>query len=85
MAPWDALELLQHEITEYSEALGALPALVVANKVDLLPRAAAGVLHTLRQRSGLPVVGVSGREHTGLGELVAALRRAVEDGGREGG
>ena len=79
VAPWDALDLLQHEILEYSERLDTLPALVVANKLDLLP-APAAALRALRQRTDLPVVGVSAREHQGMPELLAALRRAMAEG-----
>ncbi|GAB4813947.1 hypothetical protein N2152v2_000993 [Parachlorella kessleri] len=52
--PWDALDLLQHEIQAYAEKLDRLPALVVANKIDLLPRPAS-VLRSIQQRTDLPV------------------------------
>jgi GTPase involved in cell partitioning and DNA repair len=77
--PWDALDLLQHEILEYSDRLDALPALVVANKIDLLPRPAS-VLKLLGQRTDLRVVGVSAKSNMGIGELLEALGQLVEGG-----
>lgn len=81
--PWDALDLLQHEILEYAERLDTLPALVVANKVDLLPRPAA-VIRDLEGRTDLPVVAVSGKERQGIPELLQALQRVVAEGSAGG-
>lgn len=79
LRPWQQLELLQEELEAYSPALVELPALVIANKTDLLPEPAAS-LAELRRRTELPVVGVSAREGTGLGPLVKALAELVPVG-----
>ncbi|KAL6778839.1 hypothetical protein ACKKBF_B04410 [Auxenochlorella protothecoides x Auxenochlorella symbiontica] len=73
LRPWRQLELLREEIAAYSPALAALPSIVIANKVDLLPRPSL-VLCALRERTHLPVLASSARDGTGVPELLRALR-----------
>ena len=51
---WDQLQLLQEELAAYSPHLSALPAIILANKVELL-RAPKATITALRRRTQLPV------------------------------
>lgn len=84
LRPWKQLELLQEEIAAYSPALAALPSVVVANKVDLLPRPAR-VLCALRERTDLPVLASSALDGTGVPELLRAMRALWAGEGVEAG
>ncbi|KAL4419463.1 hypothetical protein ABPG77_003576 [Micractinium sp. CCAP 211/92] len=64
--PAEQLRLLQEELGAYSPRLAALPALVVANKAELL-RSPARSLAALQRRCGdLPVVAISAKERATL-------------------
>jgi GTP-binding protein len=66
--PWKDLELVQHEVSEFSADLGNRPHVVAVNKVDLEP-----VRH-LRSRSRRKGVRfVSALTGEGLGELMDAI------------
>ena len=51
---WDQLALLQAELAAYSPRLARLPALVLANKAEMLS-APGRTLSALRKRTHLPV------------------------------
>ena len=51
---WDQLQLLQEELAAYSPHLSALPAIILAKKVELL-RAPKATITALRRRTQLPV------------------------------
>jgi GTPase involved in cell partitioning and DNA repair len=51
---WDQLQLLQEELAAYSPQLSALPAIILANKVELL-RSPKATITALRRRTQLPV------------------------------
>lgn len=63
----------QEELRLFDGALAALPALVVANKIDALadPWAALG---RLKAATGLPIVPVSAARGLGIARLRRALR-----------
>jgi len=74
-APKPAAAGRQEELRQFSPALLARPALVVANKVDLWPggRGRAATLAALRRRTRLPVLAVSAQRRTGTEALRACL------------
>ena len=73
LRPWKQLELLQAEVRAYSPALAELPAVVLANKVDLLDRPSK-IICSIRARTDLPVLGVSAAEGSGLEPVMGALK-----------
>lgn len=71
------LSVLQAELRRYSEELAEKPALVVANKVDLLSRSEA-TLTALKRRTTLPVVPTAAIHGAkGLGSLKQDLAALV--------
>jgi GTP-binding protein len=84
--PLEDLKVLEGEIRQYDADLLRRPKMVALNKVDLpgaLERAvqARGPL----ERAGIEVYPVSALTGQGVGELAAALFRAVPAHGRDGG
>ena len=73
LRPWKQLELLQAEVRAYSPALAELPAVVLANKVDL-PDRPSKIICSIRARTDLPVLGVSAAEGSGLEPVMGALK-----------
>ncbi|HEX7038518.1 MAG TPA: GTPase ObgE [Trueperaceae bacterium] len=71
--PADALRALRRELREYDPALLDRPALLAANKVDLVDDAERARLERELTRSGLPVVFASATQGTGLEDLKDAL------------
>ncbi|KAL4440538.1 hypothetical protein ABPG75_003539 [Micractinium tetrahymenae] len=64
--PAQQLRLLQEELEAYSPRLAALPALVVANKADLLRSPGRSIQALQRSCGGLPVVAISAKEQATL-------------------
>ena len=66
--------LLQEELELYGAGMAAKPALLVANKADKVPEAAAAA-KVLQASTGLPTVLVSGQTGAGVEALKTLLRQ----------
>lgn len=72
--PLQQFQMLQEELELYGAGLTSKAALLIANKADKVPDAAAAA-EALRQQTGLPTVLVSGQAGTGIEELKLVLRQ----------
>lgn len=72
-SPPPATAVPQEEVGLYQGRLLRLPSILVANKVDCVPDAAA-VLQQLKQRTNMPILPISAMRGAGLERLKAALR-----------
>lgn len=70
LAPWDALQVIEHELREYSPELAARPRLLVATKCEDEPAAARA--RELEQRSHRVVHRLSTSTGSGVKELLTA-------------
>ena len=86
--PAGDLRALQEELRLFQAGLPGRPSMVVANKMDLGERAAAG-LAALRAATSLPVLPVSTHTRQGIPELLQSLRWLLElaeaSKGKQGG
>ena len=78
MTPWDAVRVVEHELSSYSESLLALPRWIVLNKCDLLTdQQIRALVNSVRrrfrwQRNVVAVSAVTGAGMTGLMASVGA-------------
>jgi GTPase involved in cell partitioning and DNA repair len=63
---------MQAELGAYAEGLLQLPAVIVANKIDLLETPQARVAE-LKEATNIPVIAVSGLSGKGLSDLKLLL------------
>eukprot|EP00884_Botryococcus_braunii_P015307 jgi/Botrbrau1/245/Bobra.0022s0219.2 len=73
LSPVDQLQLLQAELKAYTEELLRRPAIIVANKVDLLENPDLCIAR-LKEATSLPIVPVSGLAGQGISDLKILLR-----------
>lgn len=74
--PWDDFAALKRELELHKQGLGAKPALVVANKMDLAE--ARENLARLEQELELPVLPVSALNRENIDTLTSSLRTLLE-------
>ncbi len=73
--PWQAYQMLRHELTSYDPKLLEKPALVAFSKADLVPPNARS--RYLRPDLSYPQLFVSGATHEGLSPLVHQLYETI--------
>ncbi|XP_050307206.1 mitochondrial ribosome-associated GTPase 2 isoform X1 [Anthonomus grandis grandis] len=78
--PWNYLEILQYELSQFDERLRQRPHLLVANKIDL-PEALANI-EKIREETGMKVIGVSGKTGENVEELLKEIK-IIYDKNRE--
>ncbi|XP_011881572.1 PREDICTED: mitochondrial ribosome-associated GTPase 2 isoform X2 [Vollenhovia emeryi] len=70
--PWEVLETLKYEISQFNERLNDRPHIIVANKIDL-PDSEIN-LQLLRERVDLPIIPISAKVGTNLSTLLKEIR-----------
>ncbi|XP_023020338.2 mitochondrial ribosome-associated GTPase 2 isoform X1 [Leptinotarsa decemlineata] len=70
--PWENLQTLQFELSQFNEDLIARPQLVIANKIDL-PDTEENITK-LKEHTDLPVIPVSAKVGTNVLELLKEIR-----------
>ncbi|KAK5645664.1 hypothetical protein RI129_004128 [Pyrocoelia pectoralis] len=70
--PWEYLDTLQFEISQFNENLLNRPQLIIANKMDL-PNAIEN-LEILKNRTKLPVIAISAKLGSNIKELLHTIR-----------
>ncbi|KAL3280532.1 hypothetical protein HHI36_003764 [Cryptolaemus montrouzieri] len=62
--PWEHINILQHELSQFSEKLGKRPKMIVANKIDLLDNTKN--IEILKCKTELEVVPISAKQGTNV-------------------
>ncbi|XP_033224852.1 mitochondrial ribosome-associated GTPase 2 isoform X2 [Belonocnema kinseyi] len=75
--PWNHLEILKHELTQYNPKLIERPMLVIANKIDL-PEAEEN-LRLLSEKIDLPIIPISAKLGTNVASLLKQIRILYDD------
>ncbi|RZC32834.1 mitochondrial ribosome-associated GTPase 2, partial [Asbolus verrucosus] len=70
--PWQHLQILQHELSQFSKYLLERPQLVIANKIDL-PEANEN-LELIKEHTDLKIIPISAKVGTNLTELLREIR-----------
>ncbi|XP_071644074.1 mitochondrial ribosome-associated GTPase 2 isoform X1 [Temnothorax longispinosus] len=70
--PWQVLETLKHEISQFNERLNDRPQIIVANKIDL-PNSEIN-LQLLREHVDLPIIPISAKVGTNISTLLKEIR-----------
>ncbi|XP_018360126.1 PREDICTED: mitochondrial ribosome-associated GTPase 2 isoform X2 [Trachymyrmex cornetzi] len=70
--PWEVLQTLKYEISQFNERLNNRPHIIVANKIDL-PDAEVN-LQLLRDHIDLPIVPISAKVGTNISTLLKEIR-----------
>ncbi|XP_071554758.1 mitochondrial ribosome-associated GTPase 2 isoform X1 [Temnothorax nylanderi] len=70
--PWEVLETLKHEISQFNERLNDRPQIIVANKIDL-PNSEIN-LQLLREHVDLPIIPISAKVGTNISTLLKEIR-----------
>ncbi|XP_012055196.1 PREDICTED: mitochondrial ribosome-associated GTPase 2 [Atta cephalotes] len=70
--PWEVLQTLKYEISQFNERLNDRPHIIVANKIDL-PDAEVN-LQLLRERINLPIIPISAKVGTNISTLLKEIR-----------
>ncbi len=75
--PVDDFEKINNELATYSEALAAIPQIVVAGKADLLED--RDVVEAFEKKIKQKVFVISALTHEGIDELLAAIKSKVDE------
>lgn len=75
--PWEQLETLQYELTQFSKELANRPQLVIANKMDL-PESLEN-LAILKTKTDLPVYDISAKMGANLLSMLQAVRKLSDE------
>ncbi|KAK2587583.1 hypothetical protein KPH14_003711 [Odynerus spinipes] len=75
--PWEALDILKYEISQFNKNLTDRPFLIVANKIDL-PEAEEN-LRLLKEKTTLPVIPVSAKMGSNISTLLKEIRILYEN------
>lgn len=75
--PWIYLDSLREELFKFNANLKSRPAMIVANKVDLLDDHEN--VELLRKHSDLPVLPISAKTGTNLKELLLEIRKIYDE------
>ncbi|KYN37065.1 GTP-binding protein 5 [Trachymyrmex septentrionalis] len=70
--PWEVLQTLKYEISQFNERLNDRPHIIVANKIDL-PNAEVN-LQLLREHIDLPIIPISAKVGTNISTLLKEIR-----------
>ncbi|EGI61218.1 GTP-binding protein 5 [Acromyrmex echinatior] len=70
--PWEVLQTLKYEISQFNERLNDRPHIIVANKIDL-PDAEVN-LQLLREHIDLPIIPISAKIGTNVSTLLKEIR-----------
>ncbi|KAG5322780.1 MTG2 GTPase, partial [Pseudoatta argentina] len=70
--PWEVLQTLKYEISQFNERLNDRPHIIVANKIDL-PDAEVN-LQLLREHIDLPIIPISAKVGTNVSTLLKEIR-----------
>ncbi|KAJ8918462.1 hypothetical protein NQ315_008159 [Exocentrus adspersus] len=70
--PWEVVNVLQYELTQFNENLKTRPQLIVANKIDI-PESKDNI-HKMKEHLGLPVIPISAKLGTNVGTLLKELK-----------
>lgn len=74
--PMSHFDVLQYELSQFSQSLNHRPALVVANKIDL--EDAQENVELLKKHTDLPVIPVSAKVGTNLTQLLLEIRKIYD-------
>lgn len=70
--PWEAVSVLQNELTQFNKHLKERPQLVVANKIDI-PESEENI-EKLKENVDLPVIPISAKLGTNVSALLKEIR-----------
>ncbi|XP_015118360.1 mitochondrial ribosome-associated GTPase 2 isoform X1 [Diachasma alloeum] len=70
--PWDQLDILRNEISQFSDRLNQRPKLVIANKIDI--PGAEETLKKLKEKIDIPVIPISAKTGTNIPTLLREMR-----------
>lgn len=74
---WTYLSVLEQELLKFNPALSSRPAMVVANKIDLLNDHKN--IELLKQHTEMPVIPISAKKGINLKELLIQIRTLYDN------
>ena len=82
--PWESLESINRELTEYDEHLATRPQIIAFNKIDLLEAQERwGAFQAQAEAAGYTVFAISAAAHQGTKELIGHVASRLQELQRE--
>lgn len=75
--PWENINALKYELTQFNEELGQRPNIIIANKIDLLE--SEEPIEILRKETDMKVISISAKLGTNITEFLLEIRRIYDE------